>query len=581
MRSSKMKFQKASRNPKLFLISTLLCVGLVFGLTSQGWAGLNLEVPIEMVDYGSEAAVGTGTNNHNRTLIFLDPADYDGATYYFEIVAKNVDSSAKSVYLRRTTNGATNHATITVPAGTSVFTRYRVALSAAPLAGKNQYLVRLTKTTAVDQLIVSAARVIVQQTNATKTRIQIPLVQKSHNLSQNGAGRVDTTTSNVYTQGTDNRYSLWIKDSSKYADLSGSTPWTLEAVLDNLSSTATTYCALFNHDTGQQVTGAEASLYGDVIKVVDTSFADTAGNFTNGSKFELKIRSSVSGQRADLGRASLYVRLTNLSKAEVLYRVSHRNTGTAAEDIVEQRTLLDTSLFTNPEVYFEASGYCLDNGERLFLRDHGANVSGTGGSDVTGSGINFNSGTRTVVKTAEINPASGNNFYVRDAASTSTVVSTHAWIVVNFPAASCATPGTPSSPSPANGATGQSIDVDLDWSDCTDTDTYDVYFGTSASPPLYASDVAVSSYALPTLEYCTKYYWKIVAKNAGGCTNAGPVWDFTTENGPPGTPGSPDPSNGETGVSKNAVLDWSDCTSTDTYDVYLGTSASPPLYASG
>jgi hypothetical protein len=100
-------------------------------------------------------------------------------------------------------------------------------------------------------------------------------------------------------------------------------------------------------------------------------------------------------------------------------------------------------------------------------------------------------------------------------------------------AAFCPTPGTPGSPTPADGVTGQSIDVDLDWSDCTDTDSYDVYFGTSASPPLYASDVAISNYTLPTLEYCTKYYWKIKAKNAGGCSTTGPIWDFTTENGPP------------------------------------------------
>jgi parallel beta-helix repeat protein len=246
------------------------------------------------------------------------------------------------------------------------------------------------------------------------------------------------------------------------------------------------------------------------------------------------------------------------------------------DDVVAQRMLLDTTLFTNPVVYFEATGRCADNTPLVFLRDHDSNTSLTGGTDVSGSGINFNNANRDIVRTAAITPDSGDNFYVRVATNTNTLKVTHAWVVVAFPTASCPTPGTPSVVSPADGATGISIDADLDWSDCTDTDSYDVYFGTSASPPLYASDVAISSYTLPTLEYCTKYYWKIVAKNVGGCSTTGDIWDFTTENGPPGTPSSPDPFDGETGVSKNAVLDWSDCTGTDTYEVYLDKDVNPP-----
>jgi hypothetical protein len=208
-----MKSKTVSSRKGALLTAVILCLVAILAGHSQVTAGLNLEVPIDMVDHGLEAPTGTGTTNFNRSRIFLDADHYDGATYYFEIVAKNTDSSAKSVYFRRTTSTATDHATITVPAGTANFTRYRVSLSVNPLAGKNEYLVRLTQTTSAAQLIVSAARVIVQQTNATKTRIQIPLVQKEHDLYANGAGRVDTTTSNSYTQGDEDKYSLWMKDS--------------------------------------------------------------------------------------------------------------------------------------------------------------------------------------------------------------------------------------------------------------------------------------------------------------------------------------------------------------------------------
>ena len=572
-----MKIRKGSRSEIPFLVTSILLLGLVFSFTSQALAGLNLEVPLEMVAHGLEGVGdGTGTTNHNRSRIFLDPADYDGATYYFEIVAKNTDSVNRNVYLRRTTGGAAYHATITVGAGTANFTRYRVALSAAPAAGKQQYLVRVTDTTSAAQLVVSTARVIVQQTNATKTRIQIPLVEKNHDISQVGSGRADTTTSNVYTQGDPDKYSLWIKDSSKYADISG---WALEAVLDNNSATATTYAALHRASDGAIVADSEVSLYGSTIALVDTSFSEPAANFTDGNKFELKIKSSVSGQKAHLGRASLYVSLTNLSKAEVLYRVS-RKVPSGPQDVVEQRTLLDTTLFTNPTVYFEATGRCADNGDRVFLRDHDSSVSGTGGANVSGSGINFNSATRDIVRTAAITPDSGDNFYTWVDSHTNTLKVTHAWVAVTFPTVACPTPGTPGTPSPADGVTNVSVDANLSWT-CTGADSYDVYFGESSNPP-FVGTTAGTTYTLPTNEYCTKYYWKIRAKNVagGGCTTTGDIWDFTTEDGPPGTPGSPDPADLETGVSVSAILDWSDSTSTDTYDLYLGTSYPPGLYAS-
>ena len=90
-------------------------------------------------------------------------------------------------------------------------------------------------------------------------------------------------------------------------------------------------------------------------------------------------------------------------------------------------------------------------------------------------------------------------------------------------------PGTPSNPNPLNGVTGVSINADLDWSDCSNTDSYDVYWGISPSPPLYTR-VATSACSLPAMSYNTLYYWKIVAKNSCGNSTLGPVWSFTTEN---------------------------------------------------
>jgi len=91
----------------------------------------------------------------------------------------------------------------------------------------------------------------------------------------------------------------------------------------------------------------------------------------------------------------------------------------------------------------------------------------------------------------------------------------------------CAAPGTLSTPSPSNGSTGASMSLTLSWAACANTNSYDVYFGTSSTPPLVANKTS-TSYAVSGLLSGTTYYWKIVAKNTCGGNTAGPVWSFTT-----------------------------------------------------
>ena len=151
-------------------------------------------------------------------------------------------------------------------------------------------------------------------------------------------------------------------------------------------------------------------------------------------------------------------------------------------------------------------------------------------------------------------------------------------------------PNTPGNPTPSNGATDQSINVDLSWTGGDpdgDPVTYDVYFGTSSSPPLVSSNQKDTIYDPGSLNYNTQYYWKIVAKDSIGAQTEGSVWHFITEayqNNPPYTPSNPTPSNGATDQSIDVDLSW---TGGDpdgdpvTYDVYFGTSSSPPLVSSG
>ena len=92
-------------------------------------------------------------------------------------------------------------------------------------------------------------------------------------------------------------------------------------------------------------------------------------------------------------------------------------------------------------------------------------------------------------------------------------------------------PATPSNPNPADGADNVSLDVTLSW-ECSDPDgdtlKYDLYFGTSANPPLIAEDLTEAKYSVSGLESGTTYYWRVVANDPHGVKTEGPVWTFTT-----------------------------------------------------
>jgi FlgD Ig-like domain/Dockerin type I domain len=120
---------------------------------------------------------------------------------------------------------------------------------------------------------------------------------------------------------------------------------------------------------------------------------------------------------------------------------------------------------------------------------------------------------------------------------------------------------------------------------------YDVYFGTEPDPPLFAAHQRWDCYNYAyfnqpeALHSLTSYYWRVVARDAGGNEASGPVWSFTTGvNQNPLVPDKPIPPDNAPGFSSSTVdLKWQ-CGDMDhqplTYDVYLGTDPSPPLVAS-
>jgi len=145
-------------------------------------------------------------------------------------------------------------------------------------------------------------------------------------------------------------------------------------------------------------------------------------------------------------------------------------------------------------------------------------------------------------------------------------------------------PNIPNNPNPANQSTNISINTDLSWAGGDpdgDTVTYDVYFGTTSSPPKIMNNQSALTYDPGMLDYDTTYYWKIVAWDNHSFSTIGPLWQFTTQpNQPPNVPSNPNPPNGATAVDINADLSWTggdpDSDDTVTYDVYFGLPSSPP-----
>lgn len=63
--------------------------------------------------------------------------------------------------------------------------------------------------------------------------------------------------------------------------------------------------------------------------------------------------------------------------------------------------------------------------------------------------------------------------------------------------------------------------------------TFDVFLDTTHPPAALAcGDVETQTCRPGPLDFCTRYYWQVVAKNACGETASGPVWSFRTESVP-------------------------------------------------
>ncbi|MEN6627406.1 MAG: fibronectin type III domain-containing protein [Candidatus Sumerlaeia bacterium] len=112
---------------------------------------------------------------------------------------------------------------------------------------------------------------------------------------------------------------------------------------------------------------------------------------------------------------------------------------------------------------------------------------------------------------------------------------------------------------------------------------YDVFVGTSTPPTTrVATTTFLSACPAGSLDYSTRYYWQVMAKNSTGMT-PGPIWSFQTMPMPvPDVPASPKPMDGADLLVIAPSMSWDPGMVPATYAVYLD-KVNPPvaLAASG
>jgi hypothetical protein len=334
----------------------------------------NLEFPIDLVNY----SLSSNTVNvaFSKTTVPITTTDYDGlVTYRFEIVAINADAAPIDVLLLDSTSAT--KATLTVPAGTALPLRLTVPFS--PNAGLDQYRVRLNATSGNDQLVVYTARIVVNQVGASKTRLYFPLLGRGvGNFSRFNNTAVDSHNSAIYTQSSVSPFRLWRNDQSRFKNLAGPTPWTLEVILSTNNAAGTAYASLFNTTTNTQITDSEISLVGNVVSVGSASFGSSAGSFDNLADLEVRTRLASGLDTLYLFRAGLWVTIDNLVKADIFYRSDRARGNTATAFADESRIQIDGSSFSNGTFYFEATGSnSIDTESGVALYSDGVNDVGT------------------------------------------------------------------------------------------------------------------------------------------------------------------------------------------------------------
>ena len=347
----------------------------------------NLTHGYEMIS--TPIASSTGAVSFSSTYIHLDTTAFDGTvTYNFEIVATNSNTTTAYSVLLCNSEGTTI-GTAPVPASTTNPTRIRVTATGF-LAGDDTYYIKTPATSVASQVKVYTARIIISQTNATKTRVQIPLTTNNYALTPVTADTALMTSTSITFVNLTNayEYAMWKYTAANWTNVGS---FILEAVTKSSNASGITSLSL------NGIANTTATKTGTTLYVAQDTFNTT--DLADGTSYKLQIKSNSASYTTSFYQANIYVNLSTIGNMEVRQRVhggiSAATTGVATSGSYS-RVLIDTINNVNA-TYAESTGFCADNGTALNIADMGTvDVLGTP-TILTGSTINFNSASDAVV----------------------------------------------------------------------------------------------------------------------------------------------------------------------------------------
>lgn len=354
---------------------------------------VNLQVPVEMVDQALSSDNVAVT--FDRTLTSIEPAAYDGTvTYELEVVASNSEGAPYNVNVVDEGNSVVG--SLVIPAGTTDWTRFKTALTLLP--GLQNYRLQLSGTSSAGSLQVFAARILINQVNATRTKIYYPLLASS-NTPLSG----DVYAPIYMTNNTDYQVvpasTIYHRDPSRYSRLFAFNSWEFEAVVASQGGVGAV--ALYNTNTSSEVEAATVQFSQNSVALIRSPFSEGVQQFSsseNGNNYRVAAKCVDACDVGPVGvyRAGLWMRLTDISKVEIVYRnVMAINNVSADLYLTTGRNAIDLGSFSNPVVSFRAtgstSGAMSDSTQVELLSTAGA-ASGTAGTvTVAGSTLSFTS----------------------------------------------------------------------------------------------------------------------------------------------------------------------------------------------
>lgn len=375
---------------------------------------LKLQVPIELTDTRLASSDLTDVT-FQRTMTSLNTDDYDGVTSYeFEVIAKNSDSSSHNIYL--VDEGNVEIASILLPANTTDYTRLRTSF--APNIGSDKYRIKISTSTFAAQVEVNSAKILVNQSNASKTKLYFPLLSVSQIPSAND-GEVFAHSTMALDFSSPNSRIQFLRQANDLENLTDFNAWELEAIVST-TGTAEGVVALNNNDVGQLVYGTYTRFSNNALTLANIPIDEGVANFNSsneGHLYEIQIMCeyNCSSGTVALHKAGLWVKLENLTKAISYYRMAGlQDPQGSSTDYYDDRIYLDLSLYSNPLLYFEADlEDDITSSADVSLVYH-ANDSGSFGLNAeVSSMLSFNSDLRERQRTGALTLISGQRFSTR------------------------------------------------------------------------------------------------------------------------------------------------------------------------